>query len=133
MDPLDKIAERKLDEAVREGRFDDYPGKGEPLELEDLSALDEDVRASYLVLKGHGYLSEEAGLRLELVRLDGLLAACRDDGERGALSAKRSSTAVRLALLLEKRGSSALLHEFREQLARFGERGEPESPRPDPA
>lgn len=126
VDPLDKIAERLLDEAVKNGELDDYPGKGEPLELEDLSRMSDEVRASYILLKSHGILPEEAELKKELLRLDTLIASCNADTDERDLTQRRSSTAMRLALLLEKRGSTSLLNEFREQLAHFAN---PNTPR----
>ena len=47
MDPPERIAERKIQEAVDEGLLDDYPGKGEPMALEDLSGMDADARLAY--------------------------------------------------------------------------------------
>jgi len=116
VDILDRIAERKLAEAVARGLLDDYPGKGEPLELEDLSGVPDDVRAGYVLLKGHGFLPEELCLRKELVDLDALLAACTDDGARERLRSSRTSAAVRLALLLERRGVSLAFHEYAERV-----------------
>lgn len=116
MDVLDRIAERKLEEAVARGLLDDYPGKGEPLELEDLSHLGDDIRASYVLLKGHGFVSEELELHKELVRIDTLLAACTEDGARERLRSSRTSAAVRLSLLLERRGVSLAFHEFADRV-----------------
>ncbi len=118
MDVLHRIAERKLAEAAARGELDDYPGKGEPLALEDLSAVPEELRAGYLLLKGAGYLPEELELQQELVRLDTLLAACHADGERDALRRTRNARSLQLALLLERRGTSAAWHEFSERIAR---------------
>jgi Domain of unknown function (DUF1992) len=33
MDPLTAIAERRIQEAIERGEFDDLPGKGKPLDL----------------------------------------------------------------------------------------------------
>src|SRR5688572_7191588 len=99
MNPLDTIAERRLQEAVDAGLLDDYAGKGEPLELEDLSALDPEIRGAYVVLKGHGFVSEEQEIRHELVRLDDLLRACREDGARERLADERERKRLRFALL----------------------------------
>lgn len=116
MDVLDRIAERKLAEALARGALDDFPGKGEPLELEDLSGMPEDVRASYILLKGHGIVPEELSLRRELVKLDDLLRACAEGGERKLLLASREANAVRLALLLEQRGASSAWSELAQRL-----------------
>lgn len=117
MDILQRIAERRLDEAVARGEFDAFSGKGEPLALEDLSGVPEELRAGYLVLKGAGYLPEELELRHELVRLDTLLAACHADGERDTLRKTRATRALQLALVMERRGCSPAWPQFAERIA----------------
>lgn len=116
MDIFDRIAERKIAEAIERGEFDDFAGKGEPLELEDLSGLSEELRAGYILLKGHGLLPDEAQLRKDLVTIDGLLRACTDEGARKQLLRRRSHASVQLALFLEKRGTSSAWSEFAQRL-----------------
>ena len=55
-----RIAEERIREAQRAGAFDDLPGKGKPLPLEDWSWLPEDLRISYHVLKNAHVLPPEA-------------------------------------------------------------------------
>ena len=119
VDPLDRIAERKLAEAIAAGEFDDYPGKGEPLPPDDLAGVPAELRSSYILLKGAGFLPEELELKKDLVRLDTLIAACRADGELESLRKTRNARTLQLALLMEKRGASAAWHEF---AARIDER-----------
>jgi hypothetical protein len=110
MDPLHALAERKIQEAIDAGLRDDYAGKGEPLELEDLSGLPEDLPAAYILLKGSGHLPEEMEIRKEMLRLSDLVAACSDDPRcsedpvKAELSERRSRLALRYALLMERRG-----------------------------
>ncbi len=117
MDIFDRIAERKLAEAIERGEFDDFEGKGEPLELEDLSGLSEELRAGYILLKGHGLLPDEAQLRKDLVTIEGLLRACTDEGARKQLLQRRSHASVQLALFLERRGTSAAFSEYSDRIA----------------
>lgn len=107
MDPLHRIAEHRIAEALARGELDDYPGKGEPLALEDLSGLDPEVRQAYILLKGHGFVTEEAELRANLVSLHTLLAACNDPAERARLSEDQRKKRLRFVILLEKRGVPA--------------------------
>jgi hypothetical protein len=55
-DILSLVAERKIQEAMAEGQFDNLPGRGQPQKLEDLSGLPEDLRLAYIVLKNSSYL-----------------------------------------------------------------------------
>ena len=125
---FDRLAEERLREAVRAGEFDDLPGKGEPLELEDLSGVPEDLRASYLLLKGANVLPEELRLRKELLRLTDLIAACTDEREASRLTDERARAGLRLRVMLEKEGrglSADLLADYGNALEDRLERGAP--------
>jgi len=103
MNPLDRLAEQKLAAAIAAGEFDDLPGAGKPLELEDLSQVDEDLRAGYLLLKSAHVLPEEMALKKELLTLGDLLRACEDAGARATLEERRNALALRYELLMERR------------------------------
>lgn len=103
MNPLDLVAERKLQEAIEAGAFDDNPLLGKPLELEDLSKIPEDLRSSYSLLKNAGVLPEELELRKEGARLVDLIDACRDDAERRSLEERVEDIRLRIDLLAERR------------------------------
>ncbi len=45
------IAEEKIRQAIRNGDLDNIPGKGKPLQLEDLSMVPPELRMSYKILK----------------------------------------------------------------------------------
>ncbi|MDR2605376.1 MAG: DUF1992 domain-containing protein [Desulfovibrio sp.] len=52
------VAERKIEEAAAEGAFDDLPGAGSPLHMEDLTHLPPEMRTAYTLLRNAGYLKE---------------------------------------------------------------------------
>jgi hypothetical protein len=112
MDILHTIAERRIEEAIAAGWLQDYAGKGEPIELEDLSRVPDELRAGYLLLKSNGFLPEEVELRKEVLALGDLVRACTDDGVRGKLVEKRNARALRLALCLERRGVGAAWSDY---------------------
>lgn len=105
MDPLHRIAERRIEEAAAAGWLDDYPGKGEPLEVDDLAWMDPELRAAYSLLKGHGYVSEESELRARIASIHALLAGVRDDDSatRDELAREQRDLRSRFATLLEAR------------------------------
>ena len=51
MDVFLNIAEEKIRQAIRNGDLDHIPGKGKPLQLEDLSMVPPEFRMSYKILK----------------------------------------------------------------------------------
>lgn len=73
------VAERKIQEAMDEGAFDNLPGMGRPLELDDLSHLPPDMRMAYTILKNSGYLEQPAGAERP-ASMKELLAAVPDEG-----------------------------------------------------
>ena len=73
-----KIAERRILEAIREGAFENLPGAGQPLELEDNSNVPEDLRVAYKILKNAGYVPKEVALRKEIAQTEDLLDGMED-------------------------------------------------------
>ena len=76
------IAERRIEEAQAQGVFDNLPGRGRPLHLEDMSHVPEDLRMAYKILSNAGCLPPELAERKELNRLVDLLDSCKDEQER---------------------------------------------------
>jgi hypothetical protein len=83
---LDKIAEARIREAVERGEFDQLPGAGEPLDLDDDSLVPEELRTAYRLLKNSGYLPPELQLRREIHDVHELLAAAQSPAETGRLA-----------------------------------------------
>jgi len=102
MNPLDRIAEQRIASAIADGAFADLAGFGQPLELEDLSRVPEELRGGYLLLKGAGVLPEEMDVRNELVTLGSLLRACEDADERATLEERRRGLLLRHEILMER-------------------------------
>jgi len=82
MDFLITIAEERIRKAQEEGMFDNLPGKGKPLQLEDDSRIPEDLRLVYKILKNANCLPLEMELRKEIFSLRQLLDAATDPGVR---------------------------------------------------
>jgi len=70
------LAERKIEEAIARGEFDDLPGQGRPLALDDDALIPEDLRVAYRILKNAGYVPPEVVTLREIAELERL--ACGD-------------------------------------------------------
>jgi DnaJ-like protein len=117
---LEKIAEARIREAMVRGEFDDLEGKGRRLELEDLSGVPPDLRASYVMLKNAGVLPEEMQLRKEMVTLEALLDACEDPAERTRLRKDLNWKLIRFRILMERRRPRAIPASYRaKMIAKF--------------
>ena len=85
MRSLDAIAERRIREAQVRGDFDNLPGAGVPLELDDDTFVPEDLRAAYRVLKNAGFLPPELEAHREIRDIEQLLLQAGDELERARL------------------------------------------------
>jgi len=63
------IAEDKIKAAIKQGELDNLPGKGKPLQLDDLSSIPEELRMGYRLLKNAGFFDEEAKLGRDIMHL----------------------------------------------------------------
>ncbi|KLP61709.1 hypothetical protein ABR39_00210 [Enterobacter genomosp. O] len=86
---LDQWAERHIRDAQKKGEFDDLPGSGEPLVLDDDSHIAPELRAGYRLLKNSGCLPPELEQRREAVELADLLKGVRQDDPRHAELSRR--------------------------------------------
>lgn len=103
---LDQWAERHISDAQRKGEFDNLPGQGEPLSLDDDSAVPAELRSGYRLLKNAGCLPPELEQRKEAMALADLLKGiCREDERYHELSR-------RLALMELKLQQAGLSTEF---------------------
>ncbi len=78
MDIVWRIAEERIREAMEKGEFDDLPGKGKPVNLEDMSMVPPELRPAFKLLKNAGFLPPEMELRKEIASLEELIE-CIDD------------------------------------------------------
>ncbi|MTH48489.1 DnaJ family domain-containing protein [Intestinirhabdus alba] len=103
---LDRWAERHISDAQAKGEFDNLPGSGEPLRLDDDTHVPPELRAGYRLLKNAGCLPPELEQRKEAVQLQDMLKSIRqDDPNYVALSR-------RLALLELKLRQAGLSTDF---------------------
>src|SRR5262245_35001707 len=78
MDFLHRIAEDRIRKAQEEGLFDNLPGNGKPLNLDDEHGVPEDLRMSFKVLKTAHCLPIEMELRKEIFSLQQMIDAATD-------------------------------------------------------
>ena len=106
MSGLQDLIERRIKEAQEKGDFDNLPGKGEPLKLEDDSQVPEDLRMAYKILKNSDCLPQEIELKKEIRQMEDMLANIPDEKERYRLIKKINLKITRLNMM--GRGSPML-------------------------
>ncbi|MEI2267293.1 DUF1992 domain-containing protein [Erwinia sp. CGal63] len=103
---FDQLVEQHISEAQQKGEFDNLPGSGKKLELDDDSHVPPELRAGYRLLKNAGYLPPELEMRREAVELNELLAGIQPEDERYSQHARR------LALLESKLRQAGMSTDF---------------------
>ena len=112
-----RIAEERILDAQRAGAFDDLPGKGKPLNLEDMSWVPEDLRIGYHILKNAHVLPPEAELMKDIYTLEDLLKHVEDEGEPRALAKSIQAKVIRLDLLKRRSLSVASVRSSRSKIS----------------
>jgi hypothetical protein len=102
-----RIAENRIREAIERGEFDNLPGSGQPLNLEEYFSTPEDVRLAHSVLKNANCRPLEVELLHEIARLEQAVTTAPDDAAREPLQRLLSHRRTELAILLERRTRSA--------------------------
>jgi Domain of unknown function (DUF1992) len=113
---LDVIAEKRIREAQERGEFDDLPGAGAPLALDDDVLVPEELRAAYRVLKNAGFLPPKLDVRREIREVEQLLHRVEDDGERMRLMS-RINFLLRRSAAGRSRGDLRVDQQYFERLA----------------
>lgn len=100
---FDKIVEERIREALRRGEFDDLPGRGEPLRLEDDGHIPEELRLAYKILKNAGFVPPEIQLKKEIIRTEELMSGMEDAAERYRMIKRLNFLIMRLNAMRKTR------------------------------
>jgi hypothetical protein len=111
-----RIAEERILEAQRAGAFENLPGKGKPLELEDLSWVPEDLRIGYHILKNAHVLPPEVELLKQIHTLEDLLRYVENESERQAMARSLQEKLIRLDLLKRRSMSLESVRQYNSKL-----------------
>jgi hypothetical protein len=95
--------EARIEEAVRKGEFDDLPGAGRPLVLDDDSMVPAELRVAWRILKNAGFVPPQ----VEALRdVRGLIASAVHEASTDEERRRASRRLVALTLVLEAGGVS---------------------------
>ena len=79
---LQKLVEKRIKEAQERGEFDNLPGHGEPIQIEDDSHIPEDLRLAYKILKNADCIPPELQLQKEIRQMEDMLEGIPDEKEK---------------------------------------------------
>ena len=118
------IAERRIQEAIERGEFDDLPGKGKPLDLgEDDRTVPPELRMAYRMVKNAGMLPPEVELHKEILRLVDLLDAIHDEEGRRERRRELDYKLMKLNMMRRRPINLEALPEYRDRVEEKLSRG----------
>lgn len=105
---IDALVEARIREAIANGAFENLPGEGKPLVLDDLPGLTPEERTEALVLRACGEVSEEVTLLREIRADRDRIEASHDESEKERLRADARVKADRVGKLFDERRKAAI-------------------------
>ena len=96
------IAERRITEAIREGRLETKSWHGKPLPRDDDHLVPQELRMAYKLLKNAGYLPPEIETKKEIQKLEELIAATEDEHVRVKQMKKLNLLLMKLGTLRKR-------------------------------
>ncbi len=115
---IELVAERKIQEAMERGDFDNLRGKGKPLPPDGLDNVPPDLRMAYKILKNAGVIPEEVELRKNIVTLNDLIASCDDAVEGRSLRRELNEKQLRYNMLVERRNRGPVDPAYHDKIMR---------------
>ena len=113
---LERIAESRIQEAIRDGLFEDLLGQGQPLVLEDTSNIPPELRLAYKILKMADCLPPELELQKQIITLQDMLADMPDEAAKLQQMRRLNFLTMKLNMM---RRASPLLQEHNDYSAKI--------------
>lgn len=110
---FEKIVEERIRRAIEQGEFEELPGSGKPLVLEDDGHIPEDLRLAYKILKNAECLPPEVELRKDIERTEDLLAALPDTVDKYQILRKLNFLILKLNAIRQ----TSIAHEIPQHYA----------------
>ena len=96
-----RIAENRIKEAMAQGQFENLPGAGQPLNLEEYFGAPEDLRMAFSILRSANCVPTEVELLNEVSRLERAITETADAATRQSLQRTLTDRQMQLAIALE--------------------------------
>ena len=97
-----RIAEGRIREAMEQGMFENLPGAGKPLDLEEYFNTPEDRRMAFSILKNANCPPPEVELLKEVARLEQAVAETADAATITPPPRTLAHRRIQLAIFLER-------------------------------
>jgi len=118
---FEKIAEERINAALKNGAFDNLEGAGKPLPKEDLN-IPEDLRLAYRILKNANFTPPELELKKDIKTTEELLISMEDTKEKYKVLKKVNHMITKYNILHGRSLMSDLPQHYQEKIVNvFGQ------------
>ena len=118
---FEKIVEERILTAQKRGEFENLPGSGKPLPVEDNRLISEELRLAYKILKNADCLPVEIELKKEIKQTQDLLAGMQETSEKYRILKKLNFLILKLNSVKDTSISHEMPQVYTEKLIeRFG-------------
>jgi hypothetical protein len=101
--PFSRVGESRIKAAVERGEFENLPGAGKPLNLEEYFSAPADMRMAFSILKNANCVPREVELLNEVSRLQRAIAGAVDPAEAQELQRALANRQTQLGVVFERR------------------------------
>jgi len=112
MNIMQVIAERRISEAIREGKLKVEGWQGRPLPDDVDPLMPDDLKMAYKILKNAGFVPPEVEMRREIERLEQIIVGNPDEQTRLKQMKKLEVLLGKVALMRPATGNIALQEEY---------------------
>jgi len=99
---IESAIEKKIQEAMARGEFDNLEGRGKPLDLDAYFNMPEDLRMAFSILKSNQFVPEEIEILKDIATIKEKLKSCTDDAEEQSLRKELHDKSLSIQLMLER-------------------------------
>ncbi len=114
---FEKIVEERIRKAQREGKFENLPGSGKPLECKDNRYISEELRLAYKILKNADCIPPEIELKKEIKKTEDLLAGMKETSEKYQILKKLNFLIMKLNAIRNTSVAREMPQQYLEKLA----------------
>jgi hypothetical protein len=116
------LIEQRIREATERGEFDNLPGAGQALPLDDDLLVPEEVRVAHRILKNAGYVPPEAQQISEINQLIAQVGRSEFTADSKGADGRLRALLIQLELAGRPAAASKAWHDYQEALLRHGQR-----------
>lgn len=97
------VSEQRIKKAYEDGDFSHLPGYGKPLNLDDDLGVPEELKMAHRMMKNAGYTMDEMNVKKEMMRIEDMIRACEDEGEKHGLQQSLNEKMLKYNSMLSKK------------------------------